>query len=1102
MKGSQDVPPKKRPRRGSRWLLFALILIAGGMAVRALAPQTIGETVRRHLLTQLQEHYRDYTVSIRRGHFDPNVGMVFEDLRVWDNGGGASRPREMIRIDRITLVSDIHPERLLEKQNPLETQKILLDGVHANVWLEDGETISLTRLMPLPTFGPCVPKMEMHRVSVRLYGDNPRERPVDATLSKCTIDKTVSSDGSIREQMVLKGSTDFADDVLVVIDRTPTTMDVRGRIKRAFLSRDLLDRLPDAWTKPVQQAQQLQFNCDGEFAFFQRTGFPANYRIKVNVHDGRFMHVALPQPITELRGIVIGDPKGVTIESSQGMLGDAVVRGSGKIHGLRWPCNADLNVSTRGLLLDNRLAASLPLSMQRSWNRLEPYGRVDADAEFSFRKGSWSTTATIDCKGIDVRYEKFPYPIQNLVGKVAVKDNIATSQSISGRMGGNRIQCAFRLPTKPGVTLEKSFVMASDGPIPIDQTLLESLSPRGGAPTPLEGFVRSLQPRGSVQLLSAELTTDASGRRSRKVDLKVLDGHLRYDKFKYPLYNINGGIRVEDDLVTISGFRGTNADSGTILCNGLYRMAVEQTGVKDGQVVSLGKTNSELGLRFSAADLRMGDSLRSSLPSSAQTTWDAISPSGVLDELNVVIRQRGAGTPLALDITARQRDTDQVTNRSLSLRPVSLPYRIDVTEGKVHFDGSRVLIESIRGRHDASTLAADGQCVKGSTGRWELSLNIHSGSRLHPDAELIAALPGSTREAMRRLQLRGPVSIRGRSRLVLPDERHPLPAIQWDLGLQLEGNRIADVGPVHSLRGEIHVKGVRDEFGIRAVGDVLLDSMHFYDLQITGIRGPFSINNDQLLLGKQAIDPSAQPMSREIDPIAAQASANPSSQQNPVSIQGRLFDGTLDMDGVVTLSSGRFDVQFAMTDGKVPTLLADFGQADNELKGTVNGLARIQGNLGRTEFLRGGGSARLSDANLYKLPLIVQLLNLLRITPTEDVAFTDGEVDFSLDGEAITFNDLQIWGDLVALDGGGTMNRRRELDLTFNSRVSPQNTFTKIVRPLQSQRYTLLTIDVRGPLHDPTIERRALDGVGETIGYWFSAPARSVQQSDNEPVSR
>jgi len=332
----------------------------------------------------------------------------------------------------------------------------------------------------------------------------------------------------------------------------------------------------------------------------------------------------------------------------------------------------------------------------------------------------------------------------------------------------------------------------------------------------------------------------------------------------------------------------------------------------------------------------------------------------------------------------------------------------------------------LKGRHDASTLSADGQCVQNANGRWELLLDLHSGSRLHPDAELIAAMPTSLREAMRRLQLRGPVSLRGETRILLPDATNPSPAVAWNLRLQLEGNRIGDVGPVHSIRGEIAVRGVQDQNGPRAIGQVRIDSMHVYDQQITKIEGPFSVNGDRLLMGAQSRKPTSG--------LSISGHSN-DRDDGMSSIEGRLFDGKVRMDGHCI---------------RIPTLLADFGYSDNTLTGTFQGDARLQGTLGNLDLLNGSGSARLSGANLYQLPLIVQVLNLLRITPTEDVAFTDGQAEFAIDGRTMTFADVQIWGDLVVLHGGGTLNRARELDLTFNTRVSPQNSFTQVIRPLRT----------------------------------------------------
>ena len=206
---------------------------------------------------------------------------------------------------------------------------------------------------------------------------------------------------------------------------------------------------------------------------------------------------------------------------------------------------------------------------------------------------------------------------------------------------------------------------------------------------------------------------------------------------------------------------------------------------------------------------------------------------------------------------------------------------------------------------------------------------------------------------------------------------------------------------------------------------------------------------------------------------------------NPRTIRGRIFDGILDLEGLVTLTTGDFDVRMAIREALVPTMLADLGHADRDLTGTFAGQAALAGRLSSPELLTGSGVAQLTGTNLYKLPLLVQVLNQLRITPTEDVAFTDGDVEFTIDDDQIRFSQLQLWGALVALHGYGTLNRRGELDLSFNTRVSPQNVFTRVMGPLRNSRYTLWTIDVRGPLESPTIERRAMDGVGQTLERLF-----------------
>ena len=121
MSGTQEAPRTRRPSLLSRLLTLALIVLAIAFLVRSFAPQTLGETARRQLLAMLQDHYREYSVSIRRGYFDPDIGLVFEDLRIADPSPSNARlgRGEMLRIERLTVVADIHPENLIEKRIPL-----------------------------------------------------------------------------------------------------------------------------------------------------------------------------------------------------------------------------------------------------------------------------------------------------------------------------------------------------------------------------------------------------------------------------------------------------------------------------------------------------------------------------------------------------------------------------------------------------------------------------------------------------------------------------------------------------------------------------------------------------------------------------------------------------------------------------------------------------------------------------------------------------------------------------------------------------------------------------------------------------------------------
>lgn len=1124
-------------------MVGVLLIAAIVFVVRFIGPQTVGNQVRRHVQQLLSEQYPDLDVTIGHGRVEPNIGLILEDVRF---GVPPDRPsaapaieraieklglsngpsRELLRIDRIVVFAKADFAKLMDKQNPIVTKRVLVSGLRGHAWVDPSGKISLERLLPAPKFGDGIcPRMELRNAQVTFESQQEGARPLQLEISKAVMLKhavqanaaePTSDRAACSTAFQAVGSSTLADSFLLQMSLVGSSGTLTCDIDGARVDGNLIDQVPAPYRERLKQLDHLRglhLLSDTKISATLRAGQLAQLTSQSKIHEGSFQHPSSVMPVQGIRGMVTAsiDSSGipeVRLEACQGYWGEARMVFSGnvktktpiKIPGLivqqslspktspsvpaaiSPTSNSDqslvmleggLDLSVYDLVLDQRFAAVIPEKLKEGWKKLEPSGIVDIPrARFDLVNGKVETDAEIRCKGVDVNFDKFPYPVQQLSGAVTVSDGRLKSSLMSGRVGGRLMQCLFDVPTKPLPDSPKVFSVAMDGPIAINNDLLNALTPRGESTTKLEQFIRSLNPLGGVHLVRGTLRTDADGSKHRDVELAISDGTLRFDLFPYPLHNLTGKVQINDDLVTLREFNAANSNGGVIQCNGNYVLPPPPDSLAEDRIVP---QTDIMVLNFDAMNVALDEALRRALPKPSQETWDNLAPSGVLDHLKIAVKRDGYTTPLDLSVIARQYDQHQIGSETLRLQPKSLPYRLDITQGSVRYEKDSVYIESVQAEHGGSNVSADGSCKRIADGRWLLAIDVHNGSRLVPDAEFAAALPEQMRAAVRELNLRGPVGLSGLTETLLSDATHPEPIFGWDLKLQLEGNRIGDVGPVHSLRGELDIRGRKDSTGISAQGEVQIDSMHVNDLQITQIRGPFQIRDERLRLGVR--------QNGELD-------ARP--------IEGQLFDGVLQLDGNMTLSDASFNVRLALDGASVPVVLSDIGQGEQELTGTLNANMNLEGLLGTRDLLRGRGKATIEGANLYQLPVLVQLLNVLSITPNEESAFTNAEIDYTLIEDQVEFNNLKIWGSLIALHGSGTMDRRKNIDLTFNTRVSPRNTFTRILRPLAADRYTLWTVEVSGPVNDPSIQRKALENVGLRFEKLFEGmnPPREPKRKD------
>jgi uncharacterized protein YhdP len=84
------------------------------------------------------------------------------------------------------------------------------------------------------------------------------------------------------------------------------------------------------------------------------------------------------------------------------------------------------------------------------WDRLKLEGTVDAGVHLVFDGKKWSTTASFDCRKLSMTPWLFPYPLENVTGKVDFADGSVTSESLAGFAGGQPVQGSVYLINSNG----------------------------------------------------------------------------------------------------------------------------------------------------------------------------------------------------------------------------------------------------------------------------------------------------------------------------------------------------------------------------------------------------------------------------------------------------------------------------------------------------------------------------------------------------------------------------------------------------------------------------------------------------------------------------
>jgi hypothetical protein len=261
------------------------------------------------------------------------------------------------------------------------------------------------------------------------------------------------------------------------------------------------------------------------------------------------------------------------------------------------------------------------------------------------------------------------------------------------------------------------------------------------------------------------------------------------------------------------------------------------------------------------------------------------------------------------------------------------------------------------------------------------------------------------------------------------------------------------------------------------LGHVDLDAVTFHGLQFSQLRGPIEINEKQILFGTRA---------RRFAP------GEPQSQ-----LTAKMFGGDVTGDAVVTLSDRpTFWLAAQVSNGDVRQYATEMIPGRQQVGGKFAASTQLWGG-GEIHSLRGEGKMRLREADVYQLPVMVAMLKVLSVRVPDSTAFTDGDIDYRVEGNHVYLDRINVKGDAVSLLGRGEANFDRQIKLNFYTVVGRDELQLPIVRPLLGEASRqMMQIRVDGSLDNPRVTPEAFPGAKQFLQQVQEDLARSTDGQD------
>ena len=180
------------------------------------------------------------------------------------------------------------------------------------------------------------------------------------------------------------------------------------------------------------------------------------------------------------------------------------------------------------------------------------------------------------------------------------------------------------------------------------------------------------------------------------------------------------------------------------------------------------------------------------------------------------------------------------------------------------------------------------------------------------------------------------------------------------------------------------------------------------------------------------------------------------------------------------IGPSRYALNLILRDADVKTIAAD--ASDREVKGRMTASLAMEGNWSDNASRRGRGDVSVSGKEMYKIPLVLGLLQITNLSLPITSPFSEAGVDYSVDGQRVTAERIALRSKDMLMQGSGTLDfdtKRVRMSFTTDNPKWPKLPIVSDI--VQGAKRELLKIKVRGTLEEPKVSASAMNTFTTTV---------------------